>query len=153
MITIKGKQYTLEELIELRDLIEQAMNHLGDEDALTGTTLFPRWEDLLAAGKVFTAEDVEANFRLQYNDVLYRVLQAHTMQEDWTPDAAPSIYAPVLIPDENVIPEWTQPDSTNAYKTGDKVTHNGKTWESLVDNNVWEPGATGTESLWTEVTE
>ena len=30
-------------------------------------------------------------------------------------------------------PEWEQPGSTNGYSKGDKVTHNGKTWESLVD--------------------
>ena len=47
--------------------------------------------------------------------------------------------------------EWEQPGSTNGYSKGDKVTHNGKTWESLADNNVWEPGAAGTESLWKEV--
>lgn len=27
--------------------------------------------------------------------------------------------------------------------TGDKVAHNGKTWVSDVDNNVWEPGVYG----------
>lgn len=31
--------------------------------------------------------------------------------------------------------------------------HNGKVWESLVANNVWEPGVTGTEALWKEVSE
>ena len=50
------------------------------------------------------------------------------------------------------MPEWEQPDSTNPYMKGDKVTHNGKTWVSLIDNNVWEPGATGTAALWQEVT-
>ena len=52
-----------------------------------------------------------------------------------------------LIPDPDVIPEWEQPDSTNPYSKGDKVTHNGKTWVSDVDNNVWEPGVYG----WSEV--
>ena len=33
----------------------------------------------------------------------------------------------------------------------DKVSHNGKIWISLIDNNVWEPGVVGTESLWKEV--
>ena len=51
------------------------------------------------------------------------------------------------------IGEWEQPDSTNPYITGDRVKHNGKTWESLVDNNVWEPGAQGTEALWKVVEE
>ena len=148
MITIKGKEYTLEELVELRALIEKVINHLNDEEALTGTTLFPLWTDLLAKEYAFTQEDVNAGFRCQYEDKLYKVLQPHTIMETWTPDVSPSLYAVVLIPDENVIPEWTQPDSTNAYMAGDKVVHNGVTYESLVDNNVWEPGAVGSESLW-----
>ena len=64
---------------------------------------------------------------------------------------SPSLFARVLIEDPTVIPEWIQPDSTNPYMRGDKVTHNNKTWESLVDNNVWEPGTVGTEALWQEV--
>ena len=59
----------------------------------------------------------------------------------------PALWAKVLIPDETVVPEWEQPDNTNPYSTGDKVTHNGKTWVSDVDNNVWEPGVYG----WTEL--
>jgi hypothetical protein len=59
------------------------------------------------------------------------------------------LFAKVLIPDENVIAAWEQPDSTNPYMTGDKVSHNDKIWVSIVDNNVWEPGAYG----WDEVVE
>ena len=55
----------------------------------------------------------------------------------------------MLIPDPTVVPEWEQPDSTNPYAKGDKVTHNGKTWVSDIDGNVWEPGVYG----WTEVAE
>lgn len=39
--------------------------------------------------------------------------------------------------------ETSQLDSTNPYTKGDKVTHNGKTWISDIDNNVWEPGVYG----------
>ena len=56
----------------------------------------------------------------------------------------------VADPTGKVLP-WEQPNSTNPYKKGDRVTHKGKTWESLVDSNVWEPGAVGSESLWKEV--
>lgn len=59
------------------------------------------------------------------------------------------MFAKVLIPDENVIPDWEQPDSTNYYKLGDKVRHNGKIWVSDYEVNTWEPGVFG----WTEVTE
>ena len=80
--------------------------------------------------------------------VLYTVLQAHDSQPTWKPADAPSLFAVVLIPDPEVIPEWVQPDSTNPYHKGDKVKHNGKTWESAIDGNVWEPGVYG----WNEIT-
>ena len=120
----------------------------SDVQALSVQDIYEDWEP---------DQDYVVNQKVNYvvNDekILYKVLQAHRSQADWTPDAAPSLFAKVLIPDPSVIPEWEQPDSTNPYSAGDKVTHNGKTWESLIDNNVWEPGAVGTESLWKEVTE
>ena len=79
--------------------------------------------------------------RVRYDSVLYKCLQAHTAQTTWTPTDAPSLWAKVLIPDPEVIPEWEQPDSTNPYMKGDKVTYKGKTYESLIDNNVWSPEA------------
>ena len=121
----------------LRQLIESLAETLDDSAALTGPELFPSWR---------SGMDYAVGTRVRYNGTLYRVLQAHTSQDGWTPDAAPSLFAKVLIPDAETIPEWEQPDSTNPYSKGDKVTHNGKTWVSDVDNNVWEPGVYG----WTE---
>lgn len=123
-----------------RLLIAQQINTLevDDQTALRMVEFYPEW----AAGQAYTA-----GYKVQHGGVLYRCLQDHTSQDDWTPDVSPSLFTKVLIPDENIIPEWEQPDSTNPYSKGDKVTHNGKTWESLVDNNVWEPGVYG----WTEV--
>lgn len=150
MIVIAGKNYTVEELLELRGLIERGVQSLDDADALRGTTLYPLWEDLLRRNYVITAEDVVNGFRCQYNGVLYKVLQQHTVIEGYNPVDAVSLWAKVLIPDENVIPEWEQPESTNGYSIGDKVTHNGKTWESLINDNVFEPGVVGTETVWAE---
>ena len=109
-----------------------------DEQALSVPALYPAWRSGVryAAGQ-----------RVLYRGVLYKVLQDHTSQDDWTPDAAPSLFARVLIPDVETIPEWVQPDSTNTYAKGDQVTHNGKTWVSDIDINSWEPGVYG----WTEV--
>lgn len=93
--------------------------------------------------------------RVSFEGVLYTCLQAHTSQADWSPTAAVGLWAKTLdagnpdTPTED-IPEWEQPDSTNPYMKGDRVTHNGKTWESTVDNNVWEPGAQGV-AQWVEV--
>ena len=113
-----------------------------DEQALTAAALYPEWKIDVA---------YVAGQRFLFNDVLYKVLQTHTSQADWTPDKTTSLYAKVLVSVDGTILAWVQPDSTNGYNIGDKVVHNSKTWESLVDNNVWEPGAVGTETLWVEV--
>ncbi len=51
-------------------------------------------------------------------------------------------FAEVLTDPDRILP-WKQPDSTNPYAKGDKVTHKGFTWISDIDGNVWEPGAYG----------
>ena len=109
-----------------------------DEQAIGAPSVYPEWKESIE----YVVDD-----RVLYNDVLYKVITAHTSQADWAPDVAASLFAKVLIPDENVIPAWEQPDSTNPYMTGDKVTHNGKTWVSIVDNNVWEPSVYGWEEV------
>ena len=109
-----------------------------DEQAVDASAVYPEWREEV---------DYVVDQRVLFNKVLYRVLQAHTSQADWTPDVSNSLFAKVLIPDENTIYPWEQPDSTNPYKAGDKVTHKGKTWVSAVDGNVWEPGVYGWEEF------
>lgn len=109
-----------------------------DEMSLQVPNLYPAWK----VGVSYSKDD-----RVLYNGVLYKILLDHISQPDWAPDVAMSLFAKVLIPDANVIPEWEQPDSTNPYMIGDKVTHNGKTWVSTADNNVWEPGVYGWEKI------
>lgn len=109
-----------------------------DEQAVEAPAVYPEWK-----------ENVEYKIadRVLYDKILYKVLIDHTSQSDWTPIAAPSLFAKVLIPDDEKIYPWEQPDSTNAYKKDDKVTHNDKTWISIIDNNVWEPGVYGWEVI------
>ena len=117
-------------------LVRQQINTLtvDDNTALRMVEFYPEW----ASGTAYAV-----GYKVQYKGTLFKALQDHTSQDGWEPNNAPSLWAKVLIPDENVIPKWEQPDSTNPYMTGDKVTHNGKTWVSDVDNNVWEPGVYG----------
>lgn len=135
-----GKYY--DAALVLRATMDKAGAMLTDEQALQVTTLYPLWD----ATKTYAVGD-----RVRYAGNLYRCLQPHTAQETWNPADAPSLWAKVLTDPSGAILPWEQPGSTNPYMKGDKVTHNGKTWESLVDNNVWEPGAVGTENLWKEV--
>ena len=122
----------IEKARQLRAYIEKASASLDDTDALNAIELYPVWADDVS----YVAGD-----RVRYDGVLYKCLQSHTSQPDWSPDAAPSLWAKVLIPDPDVIPEWEQPDSTNGYSKGDKVKYNGAVYESLIDNNVWSPDA------------
>lgn len=118
--------------LKFRPIIEQAMQSVDEKTALEAVNLFPKWE----SGKTYSP-----GTKVRYNDVLYKVLTEHTSQDDWRPDVSPSLFAKVLIPDENVIPEWEQPESTNGYMTGDKVSYQGKIYVCVIDNNVWSPEA------------
>ena len=133
MLTKSRTKAIIDALVKIRNLAT-------DEQAVEVPALYPAWAEGIA---------YEVGERVLYNEVLYKVLIAHASQSDWTPDVAVSLFAKVLIPDANVIPEWVQPDSTNAYMTGDKVSYNGKTYISIIDNNVWSPDTYG----WQEVIE
>lgn len=127
------------EALKIRANIETGAQSLPDETALETVNLYPVWR----SGTVYAV-----GYRVRYNGILYRCITAHTSQDTWTPDASPSLWARVLVEDGKILP-WEQPDSTNPYMTGDKVTHNGSTWVSDVDYNTWEPGVYG----WSDTTE
>ena len=123
---------TREHAYKLRDMIRKASASLDDGDALTAVELFATWrpDTAYAVGQ-----------RLRYGGKLYRVVQGHTSQAGWTPDATPALYTEVAKPGE--IPVWRQPTGVqDAYHTGDKVYYpdaDGPVYESTVDNNVWSP--------------
>ena len=95
---------------------------------------FPRW----VINNSYEPDEI-----VEYEGSLYRVLQSHTSQADWTPDVSPSLYVDVTIrqvgEETGEIQEWEQPDSTNPYNTGDKVIFEGVIYESTIDGNVWSP--------------
>jgi len=121
---------------KLRDAIVKGAASLPDSVATDVPELFPGWKP---------DTDYAIGDRRQFNGILWKCILAHHSQEDWTPDVAVSLWARTSA-DE--FPEWIQPTgASDAYMTGDKVSHNGQHWISDVDNNVWEPGVYG----WSEV--
>lgn len=106
-------------------------DELAEEEIKAIAGLFEPWK---------TGEDVEIGMLRKYNDELYKCVQAHTTQSDWTPDITPALWVIKSAP--GVIPEWVQPAGAHdAYNIGDKVTYNGHLWESSIDANVWSPSA------------
>ena len=120
----------------LRQLIEQLAIALDDATALTGVELFPIW----ATGNAYAVGD-----RAQYNEKLYKCVQAHTAQADWTPDATAALWVVVSL-DE--YPQWVQPTGAhNAYNKGDKVSYNGKHYVCTTNANVYAPDVYGWEEV------
>lgn len=89
---------TWEHLYKLRDMIRKAAVSLNDTDALSAIEMFAPW-----------AADTEyaVDTRIRYNGKLYRVVQSHTSQADWTPDVTPALYTEVAEP--GTIPVWRKP--------------------------------------------
>lgn len=121
---------------QLRALIEEAAAALSDEQALSGIELFPVWKP---------RKEYETGERVSYLNKLYKVIQSHASQADWTPDIATSLYIEVALP--GVIPVWKQPAGAHdAYQTGDKVYYpdkEGHIYVSIMDNNIWAPDVYG----------
>lgn len=160
MPDIPPEQLELSEAeLRARDIIDRAMAlrayldaavapDISDADAADGVVpalVFPIWNP---------GEDYSIGDRVRYDDALYRVLQGHQSQIDWTPDKVPALYARLRKSqdDDPTIEDWTQPTAENPYMRGERCRHLGSIWESLVDNNVWEPTEqTQALSLWQKV--
>ena len=123
---------TRAEAIAYRNKIETAASTMTDETALTAVELFPAW----AIGRAYAVDD-----RVQHVGILYKCVQAHTSQADWTPDATPALWKTVSV-DE--YPEWVQPTGAHdAYNIGDKVTYNGQHYVCTSDGNIYAPDVYG----------
>lgn len=126
---------TRQRAYQLRAIIETMAEGLTDETALDYKELYPLW----LTDRAYSIGD-----RVRYNDTLYKCVQAHTSQTDWTPDITPALWTVVSIEEW---PEWRQPTGAqDAYSFGDKVSYDGRHWISEYDNNVWRP----TDFGWSE---
>lgn len=116
-----------------------AENNLIDEvTASEHADMFLPWEP----GVQFKDSNIRS-----FNGELYKCLQDHISQEDWTPDKTPSLWKKIGDPTAEY-PEWSQPvGAGDAYMKGDKVSFEDKHWVSTVDNNVWAPGVYGWEEV------
>ena len=115
-------------------------NVIKPADALDNAGMFPAWAERVGT-------DTKVGEYLRHDNGLYRVKQAHKVQAHYPPSTATAaLYSKVTMPGET--PDWTPGSWAKAIK----VKHKGKTWLSMVDNNVWEPGAAGVyENIWKEV--
>ena len=134
---------TTEELLQKISLalsyIIHNQNEFSDSQALQVAELYPAWH---------IDVDYRAGQIVRYDAALYRCVQAHKSQADWTPDNVASLWNKVSF-SESGVENWIEPTGVhNAYNVGDHVMHNGIEWISLVNGNTWEPSES-MPTIWT----
>lgn len=125
---------------QLRRVLQIFASTLTETQALEVASVYPAWE----TGRSYAVGEIIRYGEDPLGDPkLYKVIQAHTSQEDWTPDASASLYDAFGM-DGQGTPLWSQPAGAHdAYQTGDIVSYSGIRYESMVDGNVWRPDAYG----------
>ena len=123
------------DIVEQANAIKAAMTTAGemltDAQALEVIDLYDQW----AVGVTYPVDT-----RIRYGEKLYKVLQEHTTQADWTPDVTPALYVEVAPAGEyreikdNML-------STEAFAKGEVGWYQSKDnlWKSLIDANVYTP--------------
>ena len=121
---------------QFRKAVQLFAAGLTDEQAMEIATIYDPW----AVGKSYTVgEFVTFGVNGVGDPQLYKVVQAHTSQADWTPDTAVSLFVAIGL-DEKGYPVWSQPTGAHdAYNTGDIVDYNGTLYQSLIDGNTYSP--------------
>lgn len=141
-VTPQKQQKLMEKLAQSMSRV--LTSELSEDELLDMIEVYPEWE---------AGVDAKLNQLFRHNDKLWKVLQAHTTQADWTPDTAASLFTQVVPP--GTIPVWEQPSgSQDAYDTGAKVEWpdgSGTIWQSTISANTTEPGTLTEHGYWIEV--
>lgn len=132
----------IQQALELRKALQLFLASMDVDtqsaDMMEVATVFPKYQ----IGKAYKVKEVFSYGENAVGDPqLYQVLQAHTSAAEWTPDTATSLYKKVGVTEDGY-PEWVQPlGASDAYNTGDVVSHNGVLYKSTIDGNVRAPDA------------
>ena len=121
---------------QFRKALQMFAESLSDEKALEIALVYDAW----VVGKTYKVGEFITYGENSVGDVqLYKVVQAHTSQADWTPDNTKSLYSPIGLTDEGY-PVWSRPTGAHdAYNTDDIVDYNGTLYKSIIDGNVYSP--------------
>lgn len=138
---MQDKMFIAQQYNRFMQMSVQSAN-LPDDQAMEVADLYPEW----VAMKAYAVDEiVKYGVNADGETQLYKVIQAHTSQEDWKPDVTASLYKAIGFTDDGVS-IWTQPlGSHDAYAKGDVVSFEDQLCISTVDGNVWQPGVYGWE--------
>lgn len=123
---------------QLRRVLQMFAASLTDEQAMEVAAVYDPWLE----GKSYAVGEFLTYGENGVGDPqLYKAVQTHTAQADWTPDKTPALYTAIGLDDVGY-PVWSQPTGAHdAYNTGDVVSYNGTLYSSTIDGNVYAPDA------------
>lgn len=126
---------------QFRRAVQMFARSLSDTDAMEIAGVYPPWQ----IGKEYAINDLLTYGINGVGDAqLYRVLQAHISQEEWTPNTTAALYKAIGV--SGGYPEWSQPvGASDAYMTGDIVSYNDVLYICVSDYNVYAPDIYGWE--------
>ena len=137
---VEVEEAVQEAIAEKEEIIGAIIDYLPDEVAVEYIDIFPEMK--------FDGQTILTGTRIQFNGTLYRASVDLTDIEQYTPTAAPNVWNAIAV--NNEILPWV---SGTLYSKDVQVTHDSKTWVSMIDNNSYEPGAVGVyDNIWKEVT-
>ena len=158
IIRSDGVQFTVEEWPDSeQELLDRILAFVGgfkSPQEQETERIFQATETLLPDDKIIEFSShvvkwnegeavVEGNARTYEGDV-YRCIQPHTTQADWTPDVTPALWVK-LTPDEaegKEIIRWFEPTAEHNYSLGQLVVYtDDKIYESKLNDNIWSPTA------------
>lgn len=122
---------------QLRRALQMFTATLTEEQALEIATVYPVWE----ANHAYQVGDIISYGTNSAGDPqLYKVVQAHTSQDNWRPGAGTESLYDAFGLDDGGYPIWSQPSGAHdAYSAGDIVNYNGTLYQSTINGNVWSP--------------
>ena len=128
----------LKESEEIRKAIDTFAKNQIDETLIDNKAAFEFWRAGINA---------EKDKIYRYGDDIYKCIQPHATQEDWTPDKVPALFVKISLEEWK---QWKQPAGAHdAYMKGAKVSDEGKHWISNKDYNIYKPGLVPGD--WSEV--
>lgn len=101
---------------DLIEYMKKSRKAVDDSTALIGMELYPVWAVGIAVAK---------DSRYQYNGKLYKCVQAHTTQADWTPDVTPALWTVIDVTHAGTIDDPIPAVAGMEYTKGLYYTENG----------------------------
>lgn len=113
--------------LQIRSVLEDAVQSLSNDEALQVKTLHPRW----MTGKAYTE-----GRKVYHQGRLWRCRLAHTTQEGWEPENAPSLWEEICETHDGTEADPIPYNGSMALESGKCYTQDGAVYRCTRDTGT-----------------